>query len=296
MSSPTSPSDTQRPAFTLAPDAVAPFDEALAARLQRRALDRSPGGNFLMAHLATELEDRLAAVQRHFQAVRTLFTPDPQVRAVLGRAAPDARLNVVEWGDDEGSSPSAFVQGAPQSDLVVSLLAMQSVNDLPGFLVQARRSLVPDGLFLGCMLGAGSLGELRETLIATEIEMLGGASPRVAPFADLRDVGALLQRAGFALPVADAEALTLRHDSLFGLIADLRLLGFGNALNGRSRRPLTRAFWARAAAAHAERFAGPDGRIPATLNIIWLSGWSPAPSQPRALKPGSATISLKDVL
>jgi hypothetical protein len=202
-------------------------------------------------------------------------------------------------GRDHGGAtgtPDAFGLAPGARDLAVSLFAMQSVNDLPGFLIQARHALAPDGLFLGCLLGAGTLSELRDVLLETEAALLGGASPRVAPFADVRDMGALLQRAGYALPVADAETLTLRYDSLFGLIADLRAFGWTNPLIARARKPLTRAFWAQAAALYAERFADGDGRIRASFNIVWVSGWAPAPTQPKPLRPGSATISLKDVL
>jgi hypothetical protein len=192
--------------------------------------------------------------------------------------------------------PSNFGLKPVSYDLAVSLLAMQSVNDLTGFLIQSRLCLKPDGLFLGCLFGAGTLQELREVLLETEIEIYGGASPRVAPFADVRDMGGLLQRAGFALPVADSESLIVRYASIFTLIRDLRAMGLGNVLNARSRKPLTRAFWAKADEIYARNFSDADGRIRATFSIIWLSGWAPSPSQPKALKPGSATVSLKDVL
>jgi hypothetical protein len=173
---------------------------------------------------------------------------------------------------------------------------MHSVNDLTGFLIQSRLCLKPDGLFLGCLLGAGTLQELRSVLLEAEAEIYGGASPRAAPFADVRDMGGLLQRAGFALPVADNETLTVRYRDIFALTRDLRAMGVANALNARSRKPLTKAFWAKAAAIYSSKFAGEDGRIRATFSMIWLSGWAPAPNQPKALKPGSATVSLKSVL
>jgi hypothetical protein len=173
---------------------------------------------------------------------------------------------------------------------------MQAMNDIPGFIIQVRRTLKPDGLFLGAMAGAGTLNELRESLLAAESELYGGISPRVSPFVDVRDAGALLQRAGLALPVADTEMVTVRYDNLFALIADLRAMGETSVLSDRSRRPATRRLFARAAEIYAERFSDPDGRIRASFAIVWLSGWAPDPSQQKPLKPGSAKMSLAKAL
>jgi hypothetical protein len=178
----------------------------------------------------------------------------------------------------------------------VSLLSLHEENDLPGLLIQIRRALAPDGLFLGVMAGSGTLSELRECLLAAETEIYGGASPRIIPFADVRDAGALLQRAGFALPVADVETVTVRYDTAFGLLADLRAMGAANALLARSRKPVSRRFLARVAQLYAERHSDPDGRVRATFNLVWLSGWSPAASQQKPLKPGSAQVSLARIL
>ena len=186
---------------------------------------------------------------------------------------------------------------APESlDLAVSALALQTASDLPGALVQIRRALKPDGLFLGALLGGRSLHELRTVLTEAEAETSGAVSPRVAPFADVRDMGGLLQRAGFALPVIDSETLTARYDHLFALMADLRAMGATNTLVARSRRPTSRAFFARAAALYAERFGDADGRIRATFEIVSLSGWAPHASQQKPAKRGSATISLAKAL
>ena len=185
----------------------------------------------------------------------------------------------------------------PESvDLLVSLLALQDANDIPGALIQIRRALRPDGLFLGAFSGAGTLVELRESLLAAETEILGGASPRVIPFTDVRDAGGLLQRAGFALPVTDVETVTVRYDTMFGLIRDLRAMGATNALMARSRRPGTRRLFQRAAEIYAERFSDADGRIRATFSFIWMSGWAPHGSQQKPLKPGSAEVSLTKAL
>jgi SAM-dependent methyltransferase len=182
------------------------------------------------------------------------------------------------------------------TDLAVSLYGLHEMNDVPGMLIQIRRALRPDGLFLGCMAGAGTLAELREALLTAETELFGGASPRVFPFADVREAGALLQRAGFALPVADIETVTVRYDTMFSLMRDLRAMGATNALAARSRRPASRALFMRAAEIYAERFSDADGRVRATFSTIWLSGWAPHASQQKPLKRGSGQVPLASVL
>jgi SAM-dependent methyltransferase len=181
-------------------------------------------------------------------------------------------------------------------DLVVSVLAFQFVNDLPGTLIQIRRALKPDGLLLAALVGGDTLIELRQAFAAAEVEIEDGVSPRVAPFADVRDTGALLQRAGFALPVADVDRMTARYSSPFELMHDLRRMGATNPLVERSRRPLKRATLRRMAEIYAERFSDPDGRIRATFEVVWLSGWVPHDSQQKPLAPGSARQRLADVL
>jgi SAM-dependent methyltransferase len=181
-------------------------------------------------------------------------------------------------------------------DLVVSALALQFVNDLPGTLVQIRRALKPDGLFVAAILGGETLTELRQSFATAESEVEGGVSPRVAPFADLRDLGALLQRAGFALPVTDTDRLTVRYGSAFALMHDLRRMGATNALADRRRTPLKRATLMRMGEIYAERFADHDGRLRATFEIMWLSGWAPDPSQQQPLRPGTAKARLADAL
>jgi SAM-dependent methyltransferase len=186
---------------------------------------------------------------------------------------------------------------SPQSlDLVISALALQFVNDLPGVLAQIRRALKPDGLLLAAMIGGDSLTELRQAFAAAEAEREGGVSPRVAPFADLRDIGALLQRAGFALPVTDVDRVVVRYGNAFALMQDLRRMGATNVLIERRRTPTRRATLLRMAEIYAERFADADGRIRATFDIIWLSGWAPHASQQQPLKPGSAKASLAEAV
>jgi SAM-dependent methyltransferase len=187
------------------------------------------------------------------------------------------------------ASPGAFA-------LAVSLLALQGVNDLPGSLFQIRRALRSDGFFLACLLGGATLTELRQAFTAAEAEIEGGASPRVAPFAEVRDLGALLQRAGFALPVTDVDTAVVRYATPFGLLKDLRAMGLTSALRERRRTPLRRATLLRAMEIYAERFSDPDGRVRATFELVWLSGWAPHESQQQPLKPGSAKARLADAL
>jgi SAM-dependent methyltransferase len=181
-------------------------------------------------------------------------------------------------------------------DLVVSALSLQWVNDLPGALAQVRRALRPDGLFLATFVGGDSLTELRESFLTAEAELTGGATPRVAPFADVRDLGGLLQRAGFALPVTDQDRLTLRYATPLDLMRDLKAMGAGNVLRERSRRPLRRSVLSRAMEIYADRASDPDGRVRATITLVSMSGWAPHESQQRPLRPGSAKVRLADVL
>ena len=181
-------------------------------------------------------------------------------------------------------------------DLVVASLCLQWVNDLPGTLVQIRRALRPDGLFLAALPGGETLSELRQALMVAETELSGGAGPRVLPFVDVRDVGGLLQRAGFALPVTDQDTLVARYDDLWALMRDLRAMGATNILADRDRRPVARAVFDRAAAIYRERFSDPDGRIRATFQIVSASGWAPHESQQKPLKPGSAKTRLAEAL
>ena len=276
------------------------FDTALARRRLARAQARGYAG-FLLDRLAEDIDDRLGAVLRGFSAVLDLATPAAAAGSYLAGRYPEAvrfRLSpVAERGSGAVVGDPECLPLAPRSiDLAVSLLALQAVNDLPGTLVQLRRALRPDGLFLGCLLGGATLTELRQSFAQAESEVEGGISPRVAPFAAVREAGALLQRAGFALPVADTDTLTVRYADAFGLMRDLRAMGMTNVLAERRRTPLRRATLIRAAEVYAERFSDPDGRVRATFEVLWLSGWAPHESQQKPLKPGSATARLADAL
>jgi len=275
------------------------FDRALLRERMRRALARGPE-TFLIDRVAADLAERLGAVLRQFGVAVDLGTPTEAVRDALADNAAIGMLVAASALARRAPAIVADEEALPlrdgSLDLVVSALALQFVNDLPGALVQIRRALKPDGLFLAALLGGDTLGELRQSFAAAESEVEGGVSPRVAPFADVREMGALLQRAGFALPVTDVERLTVRYSSPFILMSELRRMGATNALAERRRTPLRRATLARMAEVYAQRFADPDGKIRATFEVIWLSGWAPHESQQKPLRPGSAQVRLADAL
>ncbi len=270
--------------------APALFDRALLLARQRRAR-RLGAAEFLLDRVAEDIEERLHAVLRNFSNAADIWTPGDLLRG----PARERFKNVVHIGLED--SPRELLPLQPSSlDLVISGLALQFVNDLPGVLAQISRALKPDGLLLAAMIGGDTLTELRQSFAAAEAECEGGVSPRVAPFADLRDVGGLLQRAGFALPVTDLDHIVVRYDNAFALMQDLRRMGATNILLERRRTPTRRATLLRMAQIYAERFADPDGRIRATYDVIWLSGWVPHASQPKPLKPGSAKASLEEAV
>ncbi len=276
------------------------FDRALLAERRRRARALGPA-TFLIDRVVADLAERLDAVLRDFAVAVDLGTPtDALRRALAGKTSIGVLVTANMQPHHAGLAVVADEEALPfrdgSLDLVVSALALQFVNDLPGTLIQVRRALKPDGLLLAAMLGGETLTELREAFAAAEAEVEGGISPHVAPFADMREAGALLQRAGFALPVADADRLTVRYASPFALMADLRHMGATNALVERRRTPLRRATLTRMAEIYVERFADPDGRIRATFEIVWLSGWAPHESQQKPLRPGSAQTRLADAL
>ncbi len=279
------------------------FDRMLLRAGRRRAAALG-AATFLLDRVADDLADRLAAVLRRFDQALDLGTPGDAVCTALARLGSVGGIvamdTVLEGKGATARSVIADEEALPFADavfdLVVSALSLQFVNDLPGALVQIRRALKPDGLFVAALIGGETLTELRQAFAGAESEIEGGVSPRVAPFADLRDLGALLQRAGFALPVTDVDRLTARYDSAFALMHDLRRMGATNALFDRRRTPLKRATLMRMAEIYAERFADADGRLRATFEIVWLSGWAPHPSQQQPLRPGSAKTRLADAL
>ena len=278
--------------------APAIFDRALLRRRMARAAARG-APDFLIARAADDLADRLAGIRRPFPRALDLCTPSGHFAETVvasGRPPPLRAGRFFAPGVDLVAEEEALPFAAEAFDLIVSGFALQWVDDLPGALAQARRMLAPDGLFLACFPGGASLIELRAAFAQAEDEICGGASPRVSPFVDLRDLGGLLQRAGFALPVTDVNSFTLRYDSLFALCAELRAMGAANVLTQRSRKPLRRAVLLRAEEIYRERFADADGRVRATMELVWLSGWAPHESQQKPLEPGSAQMRLADAL
>jgi SAM-dependent methyltransferase len=266
------------------------FDRPLLRVRQDRAL-RGGAATFLLDRIAEDAAERLQAVLREFKRAADVGTPGDQLRnALAGRLGQLARIDL----PDIETEPLALQP--EQLDLAVSALAFQFVNDLPGVLAQIRRALKPDGFLLAAMIGGDTLTELRQSFAAAEAELEGGASPRVAPFVDLRDVGSLLQRAKFALPVTDVDRIVVRYASAFALMADLRRMGATNVLVERRRTPTRRTTLVRMAQIYGERFADSDGRIRATFDVIWLSGWAPHESQQKPLKPGSAKASLAEAV
>jgi SAM-dependent methyltransferase len=279
------------------------FDRTLLKARRARAL-AAGAADFLLRQVADDLLDRLATVQRRFEVAADIGTPSPYLAEALARGGQAGRVVRLAPAPEPPGAGFDLVAGdeevlpfAPASlDLAVSALALQFVNDLPGVLAQIRRALRPDGLFLAAMLGGETLHELAEAFALAESEITGGASPRVAPFVEVRTAGALLQRAGFALPVVDQDRLTVRYADPLALMRDLRAMGAANPLAERMRRPLRRDVLVRAVSAYAERFADPDGRIRVTFDVISLSGWAPHDSQQKPLRPGSAQARLADVL
>jgi SAM-dependent methyltransferase len=275
------------------------FDRSVWRRRRQRAAGLPPA-SFLLERVAGELADRLTVVLRRFDLAVDLGTPGDAVRHVLAQTGSVGTI----IGADVFARERPFVIADEEAlplregtiDLIVSALALQFVNDLPGVLMQIRRSLKPDGLFVAALIGGDTLTELRQSFAAAESEIEGGASPRVAPFIDLRDAGGLLQRAGFALPVTDVDRVTVRYGSVFDLMHDLRRMGASNPLVARRRTPLRRATLTRMTELYVERFADPDGRLRATFDIVWLSGWAPHPSQQQPLRPGSAKARLAEAL
>jgi SAM-dependent methyltransferase len=284
------------------------FDRALHRLRLDRAAPRYGQADFLKARAAADVTERLEVIMRSFplavdlgartgafaralaqsparERVGLLIETDLSARMLAGRGGPRVQA-------DEERLPFA----EESLDLIVSTLALHWTNDLVGALIQIRQALKPDGLFIGVLMGGSSLTELRQSLLAAEAELSEGAGLRVSPFADALDAAGLLQRAGFALPVADADRVTVRYSHPLRLIADLKAMGETNVLTDRARQPLGRAVLARAAEIYAERFSDPDGRVRATFDLVIMTGWAPHPDQQQPLRPGSAKMRLADAL
>lgn len=264
--------------------------------------------DFLRARVSSDLETRVADTPRIFEAMLELggavgglsqaLIGQDRARSAIVADTSDVFLEAARARGLEVvfADPEALPFETERFDLIVSPLVLHWVNDLPGALVQIRRALRPDGLFLGALFGAGTLAELREVLGEAETELTGGLSPRVSPLPGLRDMAGLLQRAGFALPVADRDTVTVRYRQPEALFADLKGMGERAAFARGIARPLPRRVLARAMELYKERFSDPDGRVRTTFEIVHLSGWAPAPGQPQPLKPGSAKASMADAV
>ena len=247
--------------------------------------------NLLDRHIASELAERLAVINRSFNTAALITNRPDASREILLEGGKCLKINVFSPNQEDSLSlPEAGF------DAVFSLLDLHTVNDVPGHLALAARALRPDGLAVFAFFAGDSLRELRACWLEAESEITGGVSPRVAPMIDLREAGGLLQRAGLALPVADMDTVTLRYDNAIALMQELKVLGFANAMTGRSRRFVSRRLLQRVAEIYQQRFADSDGRIRATVEIAWALAWKPHPSQQQPLKPGSAKARLADAL
>ena len=265
------------------------FDRELY--LKRQAMARGDGLVLLDQRIADELTDRLAVINRHFD---TALLIAPRHQAFSTHLAASAKFGKLQAREP---SPNDDLGLAPQSlNAVMSLLDLQAVNDVPGYMAQIARALKPDGLALFCFFAGDTLRELRECWLMAEQELLGGASPRVAPMIDLREAGGLLQRAGLALPVADTDRMTLRYADALSLMREIKLSGFSNCLSGRNTMCASRRLLLKVAETYIRDFSNPDGRIVSTLDIAWAMAWKPHESQQKPLQPGSAKARLADAL
>lgn len=287
------------------------FDRALLRQRRARAAAAFADHDFLFREIAERLAERTADVRRDFDRAldwggRTGCFADAAQRLAPGKIGQlihtDMSFSLARKGRGDHGNPvivadeEALPFGPASFDLIVSAGTLHAVNDVPGALAQIRQALKPDGLFLGALPGGETLHELREAWLTAEAEIEDGASPRVAPFAELSDAAGLLQRAGFALPVADLDTISVTYEHPLKLMQDLRGMGETNIRRDRRRIPTRRTTLFRAAEIYAERFAGPDGRVPASFELFFLTGWSPAASQPKPLRPGSARTRLADAL
>lgn len=280
------------------------FDRQLIRARRERAARRFSAHSFLVEEVADRLIERLEEINRKFRRIlilgdaggalfrriSKLYTPEIIVRA-------DHASAMLAGAGAKVAVSEEYIPFAAQSfDLVISNLTLHWVNDVPGALIQINRVLKPDGLFLAAKFGGATLHELREALAQAEVATTGGLSPRVSPFADIRDGGGLLQRAGFALPVADCDTINVTYADAFALMRELRGMGETNAVLARRKNVSRRDTLLAAAENYARRYARADGRIPATFQILYFTGWAPDAAQPKALKPGSAKARLADAL
>ncbi len=287
------------------------FDRARVTRNRDRASFRFREYAFLKGRESTQLLERLNDTSREFERALDIGAHDGQacealrdsgkVKQIIAlESAPSMLARLQSIGFETASMDGEKLPFPEASfDLATSVLSLHWINDLPGVLTQVRQVLAPDGLFLACLFGGGTLPELRAALIEAESEITGGISPRLSPLPGLQDMAGLLQRAGFALPVADVERVTVRYSHPMKLLEDLKGMGEQAAFaprDGQERRPLSRRILARMSEIYMSKFSDPDGKVRATFEIIWLSGWAPHESQPKPLRPGSGRFSLADAV
>lgn len=275
----------------IAPKAV--FDKRQISYNFRRALAiNADGADFLAARAIEELADRLSLVTRDFG--KTLIIAPPVAR--INQAVSAMGLGEITFVSALDLAGEVLPVTKGHYDLVISLFHLHQVDDVPGVLIQMRAALKPDGLMIGCAPAQGTLSQLRVALTEAEVAVTGGLSPRISPFFDVRDMGGLLQRTGFSLPVVDGDEVTVRYSDMFALVRDLRAMGATNALLARARTFSKRGIFFKAAEIYGSSFGSDDGRIDASFHFVWFSGWAPDASQPKPLKPGSATHSLAQAL
>ena len=256
---------------------------------------------FLLERVTEDLIDRMSPILRSFTHAIDIGTPTSlPLNSLIQSNFIQKGIRLTPVSKDEtdflACEESPFAPPSSSYDFAFSLLALQAVNDLPGALVQIRRLLKPDGLFIGCLLGGETLSELRQSFLQAEMEIEGGASPRVIPFGEIRNLGDLMHRAGFALPVIDSERLTIRYPNAFTLMADLRAMGMTNPLLNRKKTLIKKSTLVRMAEIYQTQFSDPDNKVRATFDLIWLLGWAPDDSQPKPLRPGQFTIPLKEAI
>jgi len=274
------------------------FDRSRLKAQRERAQNNFSQFDFLHHHAAKQILDRLNDINRHFDSglyigARTPLSGTSEKIKFLFKTD----LNAINNTENFFQCDEEFLPIAPQSlNIILSNLSLHTINDLPGCLVQIRQSLKEDGLFIAAMLGGETLHELRASLSHAEIQVTGGLSPRIFPFADKPQMGDLMQRAGFALPVIDSEIITVTYENIVKLMKDIRFMGEGNALLARHKNIPPRGLFLEAARHYHDNFSEDDGRIVASFEIIYLLGWAPHASQQKPLKPGSAQYSLAQAL
>ncbi len=278
-----------------APDHIAPFDRTLLRTRRARIAPNFKEADFLFQEIYTRLSERLEDMARDFETALVLgargnTAPLPGVKNLTtADLSPAFQPNIV---CDEDMLPLK----AESLDLIFCPMALHWVNDLPGALIQMRQALKPDGLLLAAFPGGNTLGELRQCLLTAESNLTGGVTPHIAPFIDMRDAGGLLQRAGLALPVTDTDKITVTYRNPLRLLSDLRQMGESNILADRARTPLSRAVLMEALRLYVQDYGDADGVVPASFEIVYLTGWAPHPDQPKPLRPGSAKARLADAL